>query len=65
MKLKEALTAVIHGDMKETEGFPLTGKVGFVYPDEGESYYIHSNIGSCIDIDCEDGYFFAGVENED
>ena len=40
----------------------LTGRVGYVYPLNGESYYIHSNLMPCLPIDCVDGYFYAERE---
>ena len=43
------------------EGEVLTGRIGYVYPNDEESYYVNSNLGSLITIELEDGFCYAEV----
>jgi len=41
----------------------LTGRVGYVYPDNEESYYVHSDISEWRDIECVNGHFYAELQS--
>ena len=37
-------------------------RVGYVYPDGEESYYISSNLEGCIEcVECTDGFYYRGI----
>jgi|WetSurMetagenome_2_1015567.scaffolds.fasta_scaffold90809_1 hypothetical protein len=39
-----------------------TGRIGYVYPDDEEGYYIHANLGYTDYVECTDGSLYAEVE---
>ena len=52
--------------LKINEAMGYCDNVGCVYPTDGESYYINSNVQVKLEvIECCDGYFFGGVINDE
>lgn len=52
--------------LKINEAMGYRDNVGCVYPTDGESYYINSNVQVKLGvIECCDGYFFGRVINDE
>lgn len=52
--------------LKINEAMGYCDNVGCVYPTDGESYYINSNVQVKLEvIECCDGYFFGRVINDE
>ena len=48
------------------EAMKYCDNVGCVYPTDGESYYLNSNVQVKLEvIECCDGYFFARVSDDE
>lgn len=48
------------------EAMEYCDNIGYVYPTDGESYYINSNIQLTLEvIECCDGYFYGRVINDE
>jgi hypothetical protein len=52
--------------LKMNEAMGYCDNIGCVYPTDGESYYINSNVQVKLEaIECSDGYFFGRVINDE
>lgn len=52
--------------LKINEAMGYCDNIGCVYPTDGESYYINSNVQVKLEvIECSDGYFFGRVINDE
>ena len=63
MNMKKERRVNYELDMNIEEAVKLFDYVGYVYPDDSESYYIDSNIQcDLVDVCCNDGYFYGDYE---
>ena len=51
-------------DMTIEEALPLAGSVGYVYPDNEDSYYLRSRYDTPIEVNCADGSFYTDFWND-